>query len=524
VNCPKCQFETTEAACPRCGVVFHKLGRDRPPRPETSPPPAVVAPPPAVNEASDAPFSLVNAGILTTLLLTTSYYAWTVFSPSETAPGPESGEPSMARPETGAVVSPELEGPDTVDYAQQPVDLAVYGGGMADAPVVVAPVDVAEEIPDLPDLSETMVTDALLERAQALARKYPGVDSLREYVIAAHMLAVGQELRRRRFGAALRYLDASEDWGPPPGDIAAFRAVIYGEQEQWTEAMRWAQAALTAGSRASPAEMHHIIGKVHYYREEMSKAVASFRTALKIKDDPEIRASLERALREAQTSAGFDSRRLAHFIIRYEGETMEDTGRMVLDTMDRSYATLTSQLGFEPSERVVVVLYSRRDYRDMGGPHWSAGLFDGKIRIPVRGLQRLDEHIKSTLHHELAHAFIHARAGKAAPRWLHEGIAEYVEGTRTDDNGDLLAQALDGGGTFEHCLKQTARCDIRLFYPAAASFVDYMVQLRGLRALRNVLTELGDGADMDSALKRAFSKDSSALIRDWEHFVRRRYG
>ena len=152
---------------------------------------------------------------------------------------------------------------------------------------------------------------------------------------------------------------------------------------------------------------------------------------------------------------------------------------MVIDTMDRSYASLVSLFGFEPSERVVVILYSRRDYRDMGGPHWSAGLFDGKIRVLVRGLERLDEHIKTTLHHELAHAFIHARAGKSAPRWLHEGLAEYVEGTRTEENGKLLARVINSGQSFNQCLP-TARCDVRLFYPAAASMVDYMIQKRGM--------------------------------------------
>lgn len=397
--------------------------------------------------------------------------------------------------------------------------LRVPGEGSS---VSVPAPDPADDIPELPDLTESAVTPALLERAKEVARDHPGVDWLREYVIAAHLLAAGREIRQRRYRDALRYLDECDDWAAPPGDIASFRAVIYAAQEEWEPAMRWAETAIAYGSDANPAEMYHIIGKAHYFREEMSKAVENFQKALSIRDEPNIRASLERALAEAQTAGGYESQRLANFIVRYEGGTMEDTGRMVIDTMDRSYASLVSQLGFAPSERVVVILYSRRDYRDMGGPHWSAGLFDGKIRVPVRGLERLDAGIKTTLHHELAHAFIHARAGKSAPRWLHEGLAEYVEGTRTEENGELLAKVINSGQSFSQCLP-TARCDVRLFYPAAASMVDYMIQKRGMGGIRDVLTRLGEGDDIDASLNRVLGYDTSGLIRDWEHFIRRRY-
>ncbi len=389
--------------------------------------------------------------------------------------------PPQARVRTSSSEEP----PPVVELTMRQPAPFVLGGlrepGDSTNDAVVKQPDPADNIPELPDLTESVVTPALLARASDVARDHPGIEWLREYVIAAHLLAAGKEIRQRRYRKALRYLDECEDWAAPAGDLASFRAVIYGAQEEWEPAMRWAETAIAYGSKANPAEMHHIIGKGHYFREEMSRAIESFQKALSIHDDPAIRASLKKAVAEAKAADGFESQRLAHFIVRYEGGSMEDTGRMVIDTMDRSYSTLVSLFGFEPSERVVVILYSRRDYRDMGGPHWSAGLFDGKIRVPVRGLERLDEHIKTTLHHELTHAFIHARAGKSAPRWLHEGLAEYMEGTRTEDNGKLLAQVLNSGQSFSQCLP-TARCDVRLFYPAAASMVDYMIQKRGMAA------------------------------------------
>ena len=103
------------------------------------------------------------------------------------------------------------------------------------------------------------MTPALLERAKEVARDHPGVDWLREYVIAAHLLVAGKEIRQRRYRDALRYLDECEDWAAPAGDIASFRAVIYGAQEEWEPAIRWAETAIAYGSEANPARdvSHH---------------------------------------------------------------------------------------------------------------------------------------------------------------------------------------------------------------------------------------------------------------------------
>jgi len=50
-----------------------------------------------------------------------------------------------------------------------------------------------------------------------------------------------------------------------------------------------------------------------------------------------------------------------------------------------------------------------------------------------------------------------------------------------------------------------------------------MIQKRGMGGIRDLLSALGDGDDIDQSLNRVIGYDTSALIRDWEHFIRRRY-
>ncbi|MGH9334550.1 MAG: basic secretory protein-like protein, partial [Vicinamibacteria bacterium] len=455
--CPKCGFasEVTEPSCPRCGVVFAKIGDRRPT------PPRKTAPPPPTQE-SPSSISLFNVIALSVILSGSGVLFWRSRQPDE--------EPK-AKGAASVASEPGLGREIVVEDPQPPEAAPLILPGFQPPASAIVDAPAAPEIPDLPELSENTVNAALIERAKSIARDFPQETEIREYIAAAYLLLAGKEIRARRYNEALRVVDEAEKWSSDGGQIATFRAVIYGALESWELAEKWARTALAYGARGNEADLHHLLGKVHYYREEMGKAIEEFRKALSLKEDPEIRASLERAELEARTAAGFDQKRLSHFIVRYEGETTESTGRMVLDALERSHATLVSQLGFEPSEPVVVLLYSRRSYREMGGPHWSAGLFDGKIRVPVGGLSQVDDQIRGTLHHELVHAFIHSRAGESAPRWLHEGVAEYMEGARAAESGPLLARVLDDGASFEHCLP-TAQCDVRIFYPAATSLVD----------------------------------------------------
>jgi hypothetical protein len=134
----------------------------------------------------------------------------------------------------------------------------------------------------------------------------------------------------------------------------------------------------------------------------------------------------------------------------------------------------------------------------------------------------LDQHVESTLRHELTHAFIYAQAGSNCPRWLQEGVAEYCEGTRADRFGKMLADKIEIDGDISYCLVGQ-RCDVRYFYPAATSLVEYMLENRGMGGIRDLLARLGEGMDLDQALQRVMGRDEMGLIKDWQYFVKRRY-
>lgn len=262
-----------------------------------------------------------------------------------------------------------------------------------------------ELIDRLPELNATTATPELLEHAKGLARRNPGYPRLKEYVASLHLWIAWRRIEEGEYVEAERALDEGEAWGAARAAVAPIKAILYRDQRAWDKAALWAREALQGGSDRYLAQMHHILGKAHYFRQELSRAIEEYERSLSIRESAAVRADLEEARRDLASSRGYASRRVAHFIVSYEGETMEDMGRTAIDVLERSHASLVSQLGFAPSEPVGVVLYTRRSYRDFDGPHWTAGRFDGKIRVPVRDIHWGDDYVLRTLSHELAHAF-----------------------------------------------------------------------------------------------------------------------
>ena len=518
VTCAKCGFESDGKSCGRCGVVFSKL-RSGPPaeRPRSTGPQRTAYRQPKPQARG---FSFLNVIVLATVAVLVGLVGFRV-----TQRLSQQSDSAESAPVTPIVNERLTDLPDVPIGGDAP---APGGGavlsipslqvGASDGEGSVQPAPVVTAV-ELPSLSTATITPEVIQQFVDIADEHPEEPRLSEFVAKAYLILALRQFGERRFRETLASVVKAEEWGASRQDVARISARTYLELQDLERAFQWAQAALAFGP---DADMYSVLGNVYYLREELDKAIQAWEQSLALREDGTVRAALERARREAEVEEDYDRQRLAHFIVKYEGETMEETGRLVLGALERSYGFLKSRLDFEPKEPTVVILYARRDYNELGGPDWSAGLFDGKVRVPVRGLVSLDQNVESTLRHELTHAFLYAQAGQSVPRWLQEGMAEYSEGTDASQFGKMLAERIEQDGNFAYCLVG-ARCDVRLYYPAATSVVDYIIQNRGMGGIKDLLTLLGQGHDIDAALTQVMGRDELGLMNDWQHFVRRRY-
>jgi len=301
--------------------------------------------------------------------------------------------------------------------------------------------------------------------------------------------------------------------GPPEPRALLARALESGD---WGAAERAARDALAV----VPSDSDAVRGLAYaLVRQDRSReAIETLAAFLDAHPDPKGLALLERIRRDHGSEAGLDEARVAHFHVRYDGEEHLDVGREIVRLLDRHYATLARAFDHQPSAPIPVVLLSRESYADAtGAPAWSGGQydsFDGRVRVPIGGLTaaaaaELDE----TLLHELTHAFVADVSRGAAPREIHEGLAQLMEGKRSERVlGDEGLRGLADGRIQ----------GVTGFYLSSLSFVEYLFAQRGQGGVNDLLRGLAAGSG--DPFRAVYGKSRDGLQREWLQDLRRRHG
>src|SRR5262249_7872027 len=140
--------------------------------------------------------------------------------------------------------------------------------------------------------------------------------------------------------------------------------------------------------------------------------------------------------------ANYTERDTGRFTLRYEGSATKDSLRQqIVGVLDRDYTELSGDLDIEPRQNIPVILYTEQAFFDVTqAPTWTGALNDGKLRIPVRGIDYVTPDLARVLKHELTHSFVNQASAGRCPQWLNEGIAQMEEGRTLNGRGQRLAQ------------------------------------------------------------------------------------
>ncbi len=319
---------------------------------------------------------------------------------------------------------------------------------------------------------------------------------------------------RDAFEEALRYYDGD-------AEVYLGLGVAYFHLKQDGDASRALQRALERNPREKRAYL--VLGELAYRSEDLDGAVSSWERALEIDPgDEALKARLARIKREHQTEKDFNHDATSHFSVKYDGRERIEAGRIVLRILEDAYSEVGKQLSFYPDQEVAVILYSGEQFREVTeAPGWSGGIFDGKIRLPIGGIERETPGLRHLLYHEYTHAVIRAITPRV-PAWLNEGLAQYFEGREIDGSvrGQLRALAQQGKlpslQDLEGSFLGLGGAQANAAYLLSLSAVRYMADQFGLYRVRMVLDELASGADSKRAINNALLISYDEFERGWK--------
>ncbi|NRA97694.1 MAG: hypothetical protein HRU14_15975, partial [Planctomycetes bacterium] len=180
-----------------------------------------------------------------------------------------------------------------------------------------------------------------------------------------------------------------------------------------------------------------------------------------------------------------------------------------------------------PKDRLTVVLYTRDDYSAATGAHgWTGGLFDGKIRVPVRNWGLATREIRATVDHELAHWFIR-KLNRRVPTWLNEGMAQLQEGKKSGGVTRARIKGAVNSGRYKPVLELPRswasikkRDQVSLYYAQALHFTEFLVKRYGWSGLAGLLEGWESGQTFEKAFNKAFSAELKLIEQDWLRGVR----
>jgi len=342
----------------------------------------------------------------------------------------------------------------------------------------------------------------------------------------AHHAASQFEMLHGAMDAALEDARSALTYMPEQPVLLMNAAYLYLRRSEYTQSLDYIDRA----RRLVPEdpEVPKLAGWAFYGLNKLDLAVAEWKHALSLRPDAEVEAALKKAQRDKAEEEQYKENESSHFMLRYSGASDPSLARGVLHTLERHYGAIEAELNYSPPDSIGVILYTQQAFADITQvPNWVGALNDGRIRVPVQGLSDVTPELSRVLKHELTHSFVQQKTLGHAPTWIQEGLAQWMEGKRSDVNAAALVAMYQSDpelglkhyqGDWMKFSNETASAA----YAWALANVEYIVQSGGMNDVDRILDRLATGEAPEAALKAVLRCDYSDLTHDTVQYLRRK--
>jgi Flp pilus assembly protein TadD len=276
----------------------------------------------------------------------------------------------------------------------------------------------------------------------------------------------------------------------------------------------------TLESDPSCSQAFEELARIAYEDEDLDAASEALATALKL--DPSREKALaefkDKVEREKKVESGWYRSERGAFVVKYDDQTFKDVGETVLGFLDAAESIARQTLAHVPARRVTVVLYSHADFTNTTGAHpWAGGLFDGKIRLPVKNFRLTRDAIRRTIAHEYMHLVVRDLTRKC-PTWLNEGLAQLAEGKPLQHAREILRGQSEPRAFSSLPAAWMGITDAKAvaeMYAQSLLFTDYLVRRVGYHGVKDLLQKSAGAAGFHAAFVDVVGKPLDDSEAEW---------
>jgi tetratricopeptide (TPR) repeat protein len=344
----------------------------------------------------------------------------------------------------------------------------------------------------------------------------------------AHHAAARFEMVKGDLERALTDARAAVYYAPEDPAMLMELAYVCLRRSEFKQSLEYLERA----KRYAPKnpDVYKLEGWTYYGLNRPDQAAAEWKKSLALRPDPEVQAALDKAIRDKAEEENYRENESAHFQLKYNGTAEPGLAREVLHTLEGHYQQIESELNFSPPDPIGVVLYTQEAFGDITrAPGWVGALNDGRIRVPVQGLTGVDAELSRILRHELTHSFIQQKTHGRAPTWIQEGVAQWMEGKRSDESAAVLLQVYDAGqaaplGMLEGSWMRLPGPMATYAYAWALANVEYIVQTQGMGDIERILDRLAAGTATEQAVREVLHDNYADLMQATAEYLKKNYG
>lgn len=308
---------------------------------------------------------------------------------------------------------------------------------------------------------------------------------------------------------------------PLDGSVQASFGYVLLRSGDYDRADRVLRGALNAGGDLGM--IYRLLAEIAAQRGDFPAALEELEEALRLlPQDSELLSYKEKLNKEWQIEEKMAKNIGGNFTVTFEGGG-DTLGSATLAILEDAYIDLGGKFQVWPTQKTEVILYGNRDFKSLtNAPDWSAGLYDGKIRIPIGGINDVDDNLRRILYHEYAHLLIRSLThNRQFPLWFNEGLAEWAAG----GDASPLRDRLSKGGRLiplvrlERSFTDLTPTEVSLAYLQSLSLTSYLIERFGESEVLEILNRLGAGMNFLAASEGILAPSDGSLeglVSEWE--------
>lgn len=311
--------------------------------------------------------------------------------------------------------------------------------------------------------------------------------------------------------------------------------IIYAEAERfyqegdYSTAAKELQELLALSPKHTPGLI--LLGQIYYQKQELNQAKTLWEEAYKHNPkDTNLRKLLSRLKKEEKVETQLKQLDAYYFDIRFDKEAVDSEIYDIRFYLREVYRDIGRDFNYYPKHKIPVILYTQEDFKTLRKtPDWVAGIFDGKIRLPVKKETLTETEIRRLIWHEYTHAIIMDLSQGNCPIWFNEGLAKWEESKQQPPDLTPLKKAVEKKALIpltklESCFSlHTSQDRLNLAYLEAYSFIEFMLDRWTFYTIREILTQLKEGKSIEQAFWQQLNRSINQLDRNWREYLQKRY-